>query len=151
MSLAHTGRIMADRIPITGTLFISEGELTERFVQAGGPGGQAVNKLATAVQLRFPLWRSGLPDRVKRRAAELAGSRLNVEGEIVIDARRHRSREVNREDARERLVALLKEAAKPPPPKRKPTKPSWSARKKRTDRKVQRGAVKKLRGPVSLD
>ena len=142
---------MATRIPIGEHLSIGEDELTERFVQAGGPGGQAVNKLATAVQLRFGLWRSGLPDGVKRRAAALAGSRLNGEGEIVLDARRHRSREANRDDARARLIELLAEAAKPPPPPRKKTRPSLSARRKRTDSKVKRGQTKRLRGRVKDD
>ena len=142
---------MTGRIPISRTLAIFEHELSEAFVTAGGPGGQHVNKVATAVQLRFSLQASSLPDRVKIRAGDLAGSRLNKEGEIVLTASAHASQARNREDARERLVALLKEAAAPPPKKRRPTKPTKGSVRRRLDSKTRKGATKRLRGRVSPD
>ncbi|MDA8870221.1 alternative ribosome rescue aminoacyl-tRNA hydrolase ArfB [Rhizobiaceae bacterium] len=144
---------MADgRLTVRGTLFIRESDLAERFVATGGPGGQAVNKLATGVQLRYaPRVAQTLPWPVIVKAEQLAGSRLNSEGEIVISATRHRSQDRNRADARERLLELLREASAPPPKKRRPTRPSLSAKRKRTDTKVQRGATKRLRGKPSMD
>ena len=139
------------RIPITRTLAIYEHELREAFVTAGGPGGQHVNKVATAVQLRFSLPNSSLPDRVKIRAGDLAGSRLNREGEIVLTASAHSSQSRNREDARARLIELLKQAAAPPPPKRRPTRPTKGSVKRRLDGKTKRGATKRLRGRVEPD
>ena len=140
------------RIPITGELFILEADLSERFIHSGGPGGQNVNKVATGVQLRYSPRRSAtLPWNIIAKAEKLAGSRLNSELEIVIQATRYRSQEKNRADARQRLIAILADAAKPPPPKRKPTKPSLNARRKRVDSKVKRGQTKKLRGRVSFD
>lgn len=140
------------RIPITGELFILEADLSERFIHSGGPGGQNVNKVATGVQLRYSPRRSAtLPRNIIAKAEKLAGSRLNSELEIVIQATRYRSQEKNRADARQRLIAILADAAKPPPPKRKPTKPSLNARRKRVDSKVKRGQTKKLRGRVSFD
>ena len=144
---------MADvSIPITKNLFIRESDLEEKFIHSGGPGGQNVNKVATGVQLRYnPRRAATLPFDIIAKAEKLAGSRLNLEGEIVIQATRYRSQEKNRDDARQRLIELLAKAAAPPPPKRKPTKPSFSARKKRVDSKVKRGATKKLRGRVGFD
>jgi len=140
------------RIPITDHLFIFEHELVEKFIHSGGPGGQNVNKVATTVQLRFDVQNSSsLPDHVKYRLKQLAGNRLNRVGEIVLVANRHRTQERNRADAKERLVSLIEEAAKPPPPKRRPTKPSLGAKRRRMDTKTKRGAVKKLRGNVSRD
>ncbi|MEL6966498.1 MAG: alternative ribosome rescue aminoacyl-tRNA hydrolase ArfB [Pseudomonadota bacterium] len=140
------------RLQITRNLSISEANITEKFIHSGGPGGQNVNKLSTGVQLRYALRAAAeLPERVMAASEKLAGSRLTNDGDIIIQATRFRSREKNRDDARARLVALLKQAAKPPPPKRKPTKPSLSARKKRVDSKVKRGSVKKLRGRVHND
>ena len=140
------------RIPITGELFILEADLSERFIHSGGPGGQNVNKVATGVQLRYSPRRSAtLPWNIIAKAEKLAGSRLNSELEIVIQATRYRSQEKNRADARQRLIAILADAAKPPPPKRKPTKPSLNARRKRVDSKVKRGQTKKLRGRVTFD
>ncbi len=139
-------------IPISKYLSIREADLSEKFVVAGGPGGQHVNKVASAVQLRFnPRAAGDLPDGVVRRAEKLAGSRLTGDGDILISASAHRSQDRNRQDARDRLLELLREAAKPPPPPRKVTKPSRNARKKRTDSKVKRGAVKKLRGSIGRD
>lgn len=135
------------RIPITSSLYILEHELQEKFIHSGGPGGQNVNKVATTVQLRFDVSEANsLPDHVKTRLRQLAGSRLNRQGQIVIIANRHRTQERNRADARERLVALIGEAAKPPPPKRRATRPSLGAKRRRMDSKTKRGAVKKLRG-----
>ncbi|MDD9910025.1 MAG: alternative ribosome rescue aminoacyl-tRNA hydrolase ArfB [Ahrensia sp.] len=139
-------------LKIRGALFIRESDLQEKFIHSGGPGGQNVNKVATGVQLRYsPRQTQTLPWPVILKAEKLAGSKLNAEGEIVIQATRFRSQEQNREDARKRLVALLAEAAAPPPKKRKPTKPSLSARRKRMDSKTRRGVVKKLRGRVEME
>ena len=139
-------------IPITGQISIFEHELNEKFVHSGGPGGQNVNKVATTVQLRFDVQNSSsLPDHVKYRLKQLAGSRMNRAGEIVLVANRHRTQERNRADARERLVGLIGDAAKPLPPKRRPTKPSLGAKRRRMDSKTKRGAVKKLRGNVRGD
>lgn len=136
-------------IPITGSLYIRESDIEEKFIQSGGPGGQNVNKVASGVQLRYnPRQAQTLPWPVIAKAEKLAGSRLNAEGEIVIQATRFRSQEKNRQDARDRLVELLAAAAAPPPKKRRPTRPSLSARRKRMDSKTKRGAIKKLRGAI---
>ena len=134
-------------IQVTHTIALDERELEESFVQAGGPGGQNVNKVATAVQLRFDAGASpSLPERVRARLMRLAGRRLTKEGVIVIDAREHRARERNREAALARLLDLIREAAKPPPPKRRPTRPTLASKRERLDTKSRRGAVKRLRG-----
>lgn len=140
-------------IEITSTLFIDEREIDEDFVCASGPGGQNVNKLSTAVQLRFNIRTSpSLPNDVAIRAQKLAGRKLTQEGVVVIVAQRFRTQERNREDARERLVALLREAATPPPPPRKATKPSRAAKARRMDSKSRRSTVKSLRGgKISTD
>ena len=132
------------RLRFGRSLTISEDALEERFVQSSGPGGQNVNKVATAVQLRFGLWGSRLPQAVKRRAAELAGSKLTKDGDILIRANEHRSLSANREAARARLLALLEQAAEPPR-RRVKTRASRAAKRRRVDRKVQRGRVKALR------
>ncbi|MGJ4855671.1 alternative ribosome rescue aminoacyl-tRNA hydrolase ArfB [Labrys sp. KB_33_2] len=134
-------------IEINPTLFIDEREIDEDFVRSSGPGGQNVNKLSTAVQLRFNIRRSpSLPNDVAIRAQKLAGRKLTQEGVLVIVAQRFRTQERNREDARERLVALLREAATPPPPPRKVTKPSKAAKARRLESKSRRSNVKSLRG-----
>jgi ribosome-associated protein len=131
-------------IPITKDIAISERELTERFVRASGPGGQNVNKVATAVELRFDVGASSLPARMKERLAALAGSRMISDGVLVIDSREYRTQAQNRDAARARLVALLQHAAKEPR-KRRPTRPKAGAREKRLASKKRRGEIKTLR------
>ena len=134
-------------IPNCANISIFEHELEEKFIHSGGPGGQNVNKVATSVQLRFNIRTSpSLTQNVKIRFEKLAGNRLTRNGEIVIVANRHRTQERNRADARERLFALIYEAAKPPAPKRRATKPSMGEMKRRVDWKTKRAAIKKLRG-----
>jgi ribosome-associated protein len=131
---------------------IGEDEMQVRAVRASGPGGQHVNKVSTAIELRFDVEGSpSLPDRVKQRLAHLAGSRMTLEGVLVLVAQEHRSQEMNRQAAVDRLVAMVRKAAEPPPPPRKKTKPSRAARQKRMDAKTRRGGVKALRGRVRGD
>ncbi len=132
-------------IEITGTISLDPCEIEESFIRSPGPGGQRVNKVATAVQLRFDLRRSpSLPEEVRARAERLAGRRLTKDGVVVITAARFRSQERNREDALARLVELLREAARRPAA-RKPTRPSAGAKRRRLDDKTRRGAIKRLR------
>lgn len=132
-------------LEITNTLSIDERELEERFIRASGPGGQNVNKVSTAVELRFDVRRSAsLPEPVRDRLVRLAGRRVTDDGVLVIRAERHRTQERNREDARVRLAELVREALYVPK-KRIATKPSRSAKARRVDSKVRRGGVKKLR------
>ena len=135
-------------IPISDTLTLDERDFEERFVRGSGPGGQNVNKVATAVELRFNINRSSLPAEVKQRLATLAGTRLTGEGDLLIDSREHRTQGQNREAARARLVALIRQAAKRPK-RRKPTRPGAGSREKRLAQKKRRGAVKQLRGRAS--
>jgi len=129
---------------------IPEAALSETFLAASGPGGQNVNKVATACQLRCNVFALGLAHDVYLRLKQLAGSKLTNEGEIVITARSHRTQEANRAEARERLAALVARA-RIRPVKRKPTRPSRSAKAKRVDEKKGRGAIKQGRGKVQLD
>ncbi len=132
-------------IEITPSISLDPREIGETFIRSPGPGGQNVNKVATAVQLRFDLRASpSLPEAVRTRAARLAGRRLTKDGVVVITAARFRSQERNREDALARLVALLRAAARPPTP-RKATRPSLGAKTRRLDDKTRRGAIKRLR------
>jgi ribosome-associated protein len=138
-------------IAITDTIAIDEREIGERFIRASGPGGQNVNKLATAVQLRFDVRRSPhLPAPVRERLERLAGRRLTREGVLVITAQRHRTQERNRQDALERLIELIRRAAVPPVPRR-PTKPTHASRRRRLETKKRRGEVKGLRQAKPVD
>ncbi len=135
-------------IRIGGRITILESELSEEFVRSPGPGGQKVNKTATAVQLRFDAGNSpSLPEPVRRRLIRLAGKRITARGELVIEASRYRTQAANRADARRRLEGLLRRAARPPRP-RKPTRPSRAARERRLEAKKRRARVKRLRRPV---
>ncbi len=130
----------------TPHIAIDEAELHESFVRASGPGGQNVNKLSTAVQLRFDVRRSAaLPNAVAVRLMRLAGRRLTSDGVLVISAQQFRTQERNRADARERLAKLVAEAAVPPVPRRA-TRPTLASKKRRLEGKAQRGATKRLRG-----
>lgn len=143
---SHDGDTVMARIGVTDRISLDEQELVENFLRASGAGGQNIQKVETAVQLRFDARHSpSLQDDVRARLELLAGRRLTREGVIVITAQRHRTRERNREDAQERLFNLIRTAAIPPPPMRRPTKPSRAARARRVDEKTQRGATKRLR------
>jgi ribosome-associated protein len=131
-------------IEITPDIGIDERHVTERFVRASGPGGQNVNKLATAVELRFDVEASGLPPAVKDRLKKLAGSRMTADGVLLIDSREHRTQAQNREAARERLVALVIRASKAPRTRR-PTRPSAGARENRIAAKKRRSLIKARR------
>ena len=132
-------------IVITPRIALDEKELEERFVRASGPGGQNVNKVATAVQLRFDVRRSpSLPDDVRARLVRLAGQRLTTEGVVVITAQEHRTQERNRDEARRRLFELLRAASVPPRP-RHPTRPSLGSKTRRLETKAKRGRTKALR------
>ena len=139
------GRHTGDVIHVTDTIVIHERELEERFVRASGPGGQNVNKVATAVELRFDVDGSSLPADVKARLASLAGSRMRDDGVLVIDSREHRTQAQNREAARERLASLVRRAAVAPR-KRRRTTPRPAAREQRLAEKKLRGHLKATRG-----
>jgi ribosome-associated protein len=131
-------------IRVTDTIVIEDRELDERFVRASGPGGQNVNKVSTAVELRFDVGASSLPPDVKQRLMVLAGSRMTGDGVLLIDSREHRTQAMNREAARARLAALVEHASRRPKTRR-PTKPKRAAKEKRLESKRQRSEVKSLR------
>ncbi len=138
-------------LQITDSIAIDESELEERFVRASGPGGQNVNKVASAVELRFDASRSpALDDEVRERLKRIAGSRMTAEGVIVIDARRFRTQAQNREDARERLAEMLRSALTRPKRRRK-TRPTAASREQRIQSKRRRSDTKRRRGRVAGD
>jgi ribosome-associated protein len=139
-------------IPITRSIALYDDELHESFVRSSGPGGQNVNKVATAVQLRFDVRQSpNLPERVREKILASGDSRLTKDGVLVILAERHRTQEMNRKDARDRLFDLIRKAAHVPK-RRIATKPTLGSKKRRLESKTKRGAVKKARsGKISLD
>ena len=137
-------------IVISPSLSIDEKEIEERFVRSSGPGGQNVNKVATAVQLRFDVAGSALPDEIRQRLITLAGSRMTDDGVLVIEAREHRTQAQNREAARARLVAMMQRAAQRPK-KRKATKPGRAAKEQRLASKKRRGEIKARRQKTIRD
>jgi len=136
-------------IPVTDSISLDERELEERFILSSGPGGQNVNKVASAVQLRFDVARSpSLPDEVKQRLLRLAGKRASKEGVLILTARGERSQERNREDARARLIALIRRAVEAPKPRRA-TRPTRASVERRLRAKKVRTRTKRTRGRVS--
>lgn len=142
-------RELKEMIRITDIITIDEGEIQEEFIRASGPGGQNVNKVATAVRLRFNAGRSpSLSPDVLKRLTALAGKRMTEEGILIIHARRFRTQDQNRQDAMERLVGLIRQATLKPKPRRK-TKPTLASKKRRLESKRRHGQSKRIRRPVT--
>jgi ribosome-associated protein len=137
-------------IVVTPYLTLRDDEFTERMVKASGPGGQHVNKTSNAVELRFDVRASALADDVKERLEKLAGSRLTQEGVLILFSQGSRSLEMNRQEIRERLADLIRQALHRPKARR-PTKPTYSSKLKRLDTKTKRSGVKRLRGRMQGD
>jgi ribosome-associated protein len=131
-------------IQITASFSVDENELQFAFVRSSGPGGQNVNKVATAVQLRFDVDHSSLPEEVKERLKHIAGNKITSDGELLIEAKKFRTQEQNREDALNRFVELIQRAFKKPKARKK-TKPTEASKEKRVEEKKRRGEIKKLR------
>ena len=137
-------------IVVTPTLSLRDDEFTERMVKASGPGGQHVNKTSNAVELRFDVRASALSDDAKQRLEKLAGSRLTQDGVLILFSQGSRSLELNRQEVRERLADLIRQALHRPKPRR-PTKPTYSSKLKRLETKTKRSGVKRLRGKTTGD
>ena len=138
-------------IRITPRIVLEDSEVSEEFMRASGPGGQNVNKVETAVRLRFDAAQSqSLSEPVRMRLLRLAGARLTRDGVLIIEAQRYRTQERNRADALAKLIDLIREAAAPPPPPRIKTKPTLGAKLRRLEGKKQRGGIKALRGKTNI-
>ncbi|MDB5450977.1 MAG: protein chain release factor [Phenylobacterium sp.] len=139
-------------IEVTPDIVLADDEIQARFVRASGPGGQHVNKTSTAVELRFDVRASpALPEGVRARLYKLAGSRLTQDGVLIVVAQSYRSQEMNRQDALDRLLGLIRKAAEPPPPPRKKTKPTYASKLRRLEGKTKRSGVKAMRGRPGRD